>query len=143
MFKTQKCYNRTFYKFDFDLKLLFVIKTNMTFLFDTICDDIIGEITKYIVWTKDGWWNSTLGVRAALGADDHNIRIQRLLIFPLEKPIITLDVFGWKFSSRWKGSTYEVVREVLKNKIKTNKKGLITYTHKYRRFKQINYLVDT
>ena len=39
----------------------------MTFLFDTICDDIIGEITKYIVWTKDGWWNSTLGVRAHLG----------------------------------------------------------------------------
>ena len=95
----------------------------MTFLFDTFCDDIIGEITKYIVWTKD----------------DYAGRCQRLLIFPLEKPIITLDCFGLRFNifkGGW-GNDYDIMNEILKNKIKKNKKGLITYTHQYGNFKQI------
>ena len=106
----------------------------MVFLFDTICDDIIGEITKYIVWTKFGsipyHYESLRG---------YPWRVQRLLIFPLEKPIITLDCFGLRFNifkGGW-GNDYDIMNEILKNKIKKNKKGLITYTHQYGNFKQI------
>ena len=131
----------------------------MTFLFDTICDDLIEEITKYIVWTKHGRWNpstpggywdgnATLAFPDNVEEDHRNVHIQRLLIFPLEKPIITLQAWGWMFSPRWAGRTHHVPRRhhphqklplVLKNKIKTNKKGLITYTHKYINYKQIDY----
>ena len=106
----------------------------MVFLFDTICDDIIGEITKYIVWTKDEYWAKRGTILNACGL---GWRVQRLLIFPLEKPIITLDAYGYKFYT--KGPTHEVINEIMKNKIKINKKGLITYTHSGSRYKQINY----
>tara|TARA_Y100001937_G_scaffold69256_1_gene94517 strand:- start:1152 stop:1514 length:363 start_codon:yes stop_codon:yes gene_type:complete len=112
----------------------------MTFLFDTICDDIIGEITKYIVWTKRGEWD--FAGNCEFRHLDNNIRIQRLLMFPLEKPIITLDVRGWQFTPHRYSpnrNCYEVIREVLKNKIKTNKKGLIQYRHKQHTFGQIDY----
>ena len=140
----------------------------MTFLFDTICDDLIEEITKYIVWTKHGRWNpstpggywdgnATLAFPDNVEEDHRNVHIQRLLIFPLEKPIITLQAWGWMFSPEWNGPDlvqtsvhrassflqergwHEARKVVLKNKIKTNKKGLITYTHQKTNYKQIDY----
>ena len=106
----------------------------MVFLFDTICDDIIGEITKYIVWTKFGsipyHYESLRG---------YPWRVQRLLIYPLERPIITLQSANWNFGfgKETFGPSYDIMNETIKNKIKKNKKGLITYTHKYGNFKQI------
>jgi len=119
----------------------------MTFLFDTICDDIIGEITKYFVWT------------ASYRSDNElPIVVQRLLYFPLEKPIITLQAFtecasraGSCASCRWwsRAERFHPIFEIdslhwwggpkrmIKNKIKTNEKGMISYTHNKQKFKQI------
>ena len=96
----------------------------MTFLFDTICDDIIGEITKHIVWTKERDGTTFQG-------------IQRLLILPPEKPIISLESFSYYLLPNYQGPPYEIKNEIMKNKIKKNKKGLITYTHNYGKYKQI------
>jgi len=106
-------------------------KFNMTFLFDILCDDIIILITQYIVWAKDPRCEIA-------GTQPAWANLQRILILPLERPIITLESRGWWLSPNWRGPVFEAKREIIKNKIRKNKKGLISYTHKWGQFKQIS-----
>ena len=127
------------------------IVLNYTFLFDWIPTDVEELITKNIKWTK--------GTQTYKGEKlPYHQEVHRLcMITPLYKPIITfkdcrminlelcqkncglteVDKLGGFFQfDRWKGSAGMFVDRV-DTKIRTNKKGLISYTKKYVNFKEI------
>jgi len=110
------------------------------FLFNTICDDIIGEILQYIKWCKA--YERNKGEK-----DPYMIYYHRLLW--IERPIITYRYEKWvaagalcvcegKLKSldlhRRRCDRPETSR---KRAIKKDKKGLISYTYEQGKFKEI------
>ena len=111
------------------------------FLFDTICDDIIGEILQYIKWCK------ALS-RSKGEKDPYMIEYQRMLW--IDRPIITytylkwkdyrLGEHGWQSCMLFKGELVSCdlhYRSGRKRAIKKNNKGLISYTYEQGKFKEI------
>ena len=127
------------------------------FLFDTVCDDIIGEILQYIKWCK------ALS-RSKGEKDPYKIEYHRLLW--IDRPIITYTYSKWRDAWRCEGElgscdlryktrthiwqdhvadqmplNSEILKRKLKEKpkrtIKKDNKGLISYTYEQGKFKEI------
>ena len=110
------------------------------FMFDTICDDIIGEILKYIKWCK--------ALHREKGEKDPYVHVYHRLLC-IERPIITYSYDKWIVNNEHaihfcKGKllecdlqTYYKYKNGRNRTIKTDKKGLISYTYDQCKFKQI------
>ena len=134
---------------------------NKAFMFDTICDDIIGEILQYIKWCKA--LDRSKGEK-----DPYRIKYHRLLW--IDRPIITYTYLKWRDVWKCNGEldscdlryktrsqiwqdyladqsrdqmplNSEILLKKLKEKpkrtIKKDTKGLISYTYERGKFKEI------
>ena len=100
------------------------------FLFNTICDDIIGEILQYIKWCKA---SRPLIIE---GKKDHTFAYHYHRLLWIERPIIT-----YSYDYLW---TYGKLKSLdlhyksgRKRAIKKDKKGLISYTYQQLKYKEI------
>ena len=113
------------------------------FLFDTICDDIIGEILQYIKWCNS--YSREKGDK-----DPYMIDYHRLLW--IDQPIITYTyskwkdyafdyvLGGWQSCMRCEGELISCdlhYKTGCKRAIKKDTKGLISYTYERGKFKEI------
>ena len=111
------------------------------FLFDTICDDIIGEILQYIKWCK-------ACAREKGKKDPYMFSYHRLLW--IERPIITYRINKWFENPEiyYAGAMLQMCKGKLdscdlhhktgrKRAIKKDKKGLISYTYEQGKSKEI------